>query len=122
MGWLENLVDMTVRKTINKTIKDSIKRAVDEVLTPEYVHNVLRGLFKGCPNKQLTRVGFEMAMGLSLQDIWPNMTFQECIRVMREELRTAGIEYGDKDYLWTAAAAKELSVEYGKTYGESVGA
>ena len=114
MGWLQRL--------IHKQVEISTRAAIENFLENDaeaFVHKAMRDSFLRQPTRPLTEVGFGNAMAFALQDLWPDMPFGECARVMWEELRTAGIVHGDKDYEWTAAAAKQLASDYARTYGET---
>lgn len=111
MRWFDRAIKTSVRAAVSK--------AVDEIVTPEFVQSRLRKLFVERPNCKLTETGFGNAMALALHDIWPDLPVDECARLMREELCSAGVFYGDDKYQWTAAAATELAKEYAATYGEA---
>jgi len=115
MAWLAEKIDAIVKDTI----RDEGPRIVNSLITPEYVHGIMREVFEKDPNRQLTCVGFGNAMALSLNDIWRDIPFKECARLMWEYLSMAGIRYDDPDYSWSYSAAQDLAREYAETYGEA---
>ena len=105
--------------TIKRSARAAVLKVVEDVVTDDFVCAALRRLFAKKPKVKLNAKGFNLAMGLALNDIWPDLPVWECSRLMREELKLAGVSYDDSSHEWTAADAKELAKEYASAYGEA---
>lgn len=67
-------------------------------------------------NLELTEVGFDWALAISLKRHWPDIDTQTAIRWLREYI---GVPYGTAGYDWTVSAAREIAAQYAADFGEA---
>lgn len=111
MGILERL---GIRKRIEEVVKETINTELDKYLRRE-LPKIMMKTFERTPKQDLTELGFNWALALYLQDIWPDVDMRDAVRWLREYI---GVPYGHKDYAWNAAAAKLIAFEYASDFGE----
>lgn len=95
-------------------VRSEIERQIDKRL-PSLIEEILSERFMSRPDAQLSEVGFNWALALSLRALWPDVTNVEAVRWLREYIE---VPYGTAGYDWTASGAKLVATEYVNENGE----
>ena len=106
------------RKTLEEKLPGLVRAEFERQLErrlPAIIEDVLAERFKNRPNDNLSEVGFNWALALSLRALWPDVRNAEAVRWLREYIEAP---YGDPGYDWSPSAAKVIAQEYVNDVGE----
>jgi len=114
MSIFGNWISKAVSQAVEDEMPSAIEKAFDRIL-PGMVERAILEKFRSEPNRQLSELGFNWALALSLKEFWPEMSVADAVSSLRSYIDTP---HGHSDYDWSFNAAREIAREYVNEVGE----